>query len=68
MKAMVGNGMADVPFGTTLSAAKIIIDGILNKKVPGRSIARLEWEGVTISDDDEMDAVKDRHEVIVLLQ
>jgi len=68
MKAIVGNGMADVPFGTTLSAAKTIIGGVLIKKVSGRTMLGLEWEGVSITDDEEMEGVKHRDEVIVLLQ
>jgi len=68
MKAIVGTGMADVPFGSTLSAAKTTIRAVMNKKVPGRTMASLEWEGVTISDDEEMQSVQHRDEVIVLLQ
>jgi hypothetical protein len=64
----VGNGMADVPFGTSLSAMKTKVEGVLEKKAPGRVMTNLKWGKVIISDDDEMDAVKDRHEVIVLLQ
>jgi hypothetical protein len=67
-KAAAGQGMADIPFGTTLSAAKTIIGDVMNKKAAGRVMASLEWEGVTISDDEEMQSVQDRHEVVVLLQ
>lgn len=60
--------MAGIPFGATLSTTKDIIGGILKKKAISRIIVRLEWEGVTISDDADMEAVKDRHTVAVLLQ
>ncbi len=65
----VGNGIANIPFGTTLNDAKTKIEEVLKKKVPGRTIANFKWkEKFDISDDDEMNAVQDGHEVIVLLQ
>jgi hypothetical protein len=64
----VAYGMADIPFGTSLGAAKTIIGGVINKKAPGRVMANLKWGKVTISDDEEMQSVQDRHEVVVLLQ
>jgi len=71
MKAIVGNGMADVPFGTTLSATKTIIGGVLAERKPdmaGRGITGVEWEGVSVERDSELERVKDRHELVVLLQ
>jgi len=67
-KQVIGKGMADIPFGTMLSAAKTIIGGVMDKKAGGRVMAGLEWEGVTISDDEEMQSVQHRDEVVVLLQ
>lgn len=71
MKAIVGNGMADIPFGTTLSATKTIIGGVLAERKPdmaGRGITGVEWEGVSVERDSELERVKDRHELVVLLQ
>ena len=49
--------MAKIPFGTSLSDAKSIIERVLIKKAPGSTIAALKWGKVAIGGDYEMDCV-----------
>lgn len=67
-RRVIGNGMTALPFGTTLVAATAIIGGVLNKKKLPGFIQDLEWQGMSIRDCDDLQAVQQRDEVVVLLR
>jgi hypothetical protein len=70
-KEICGPGMASVPLGTTLNNAKAIISGEFseqNASRQGYSVIGIEWEGVPLQRDSQLDKVQHRDTVLVVMQ
>ncbi len=64
-------GMAVVPPGTPLNDAKDIISSVFlerNPSMQGRAVIAIEWEGIVIQQDKELDGVSHRDTVVALIK
>ncbi len=63
--------MAVVPPGTTLNDFKNIISGVFLERNPSRQghvVVGIEWEGVLIEQDEDLDGVHHCDKIVVLIQ
>lgn len=63
--------MAAVAFGTTLHDAKDMLKKVFearNPTIKGGEVAGIEWEGMLIKDDMELNAPQHRDQIVVFIE
>jgi len=63
--------VAGVPAGTTLHDAKNIFSNAFSAKNPsmqGRVVDGVEWEGISITRDEQLNVVQHREKIVLLIQ
>eukprot|EP01111_Echinosteliopsis_oligospora_P015112 TRINITY_DN5864_c0_g1_i2.p1 TRINITY_DN5864_c0_g1~~TRINITY_DN5864_c0_g1_i2.p1 ORF type:complete len:197 (+),score=8.08 TRINITY_DN5864_c0_g1_i2:342-932(+) len=67
-EALLANGMTGVPTSTAFRDFQRIISDCLQRKLPGRTVVRIEWEGVEMQDDQEVLLLKQKDVVVVYVR